>query len=205
MVRTYLFERILMKKWQLWCAGLLVLSLTSCGDNTTATSPTSNPTTSTSPVASSETPLVPSSTSSPVSPASSKPAVSKTVAASPLASPDTAAVPAATESAETSLDNSGGAGSSVSKASLAALQGVIDATKTAVEAGKLDEAKTEFAKFSDSWQAVQDGVKSKSADTYKAVEDSIKSVNTGIASKQAKGTLLASLQKLSQSVESAGN
>jgi hypothetical protein len=84
-----------------------------------------------------------------------------------------------------------------------ALQGVIGATKQAIESGKLDVAKTEFAKFEASWNTVEDGVKSKSPDSYKAIENGVQSVETGIGSKQAKETLLASLQKLSQSVDQA--
>jgi hypothetical protein len=84
------------------------------------------------------------------------------------------------------------------------MQGVITSTKTAIEAGKLDVAKTEFAKFEDSWKTVEDGVKAKSADNYKGIEDGMESVNGGIAAKAGKDKLLASLQKLSQSVDKAG-
>jgi soluble cytochrome b562 len=84
-----------------------------------------------------------------------------------------------------------------------ALQGTIGSTKKAIEAGKLDAAKTEFAKFEDSWKTVEDGVKSKSGETYRAIEDGVKSVESGIDSKQGKAALLARLQKLSQSIEKA--
>jgi soluble cytochrome b562 len=84
-----------------------------------------------------------------------------------------------------------------------ALQGTIGSTKKAIEAGKLDVAKTEFAKFENSWKTVEDGVKSKSGETYRAIEDGVKSVESGIGSKQGKAALLASLQKLSQSIEKA--
>lgn len=84
-----------------------------------------------------------------------------------------------------------------------ALQGTIESTKKAIEAGKLDAAKTEFAKFEDSWKTVEDGVKSKSGETYRAVEDGVKSVESGIDRKQGKAALLASLQKLSQIIENA--
>jgi soluble cytochrome b562 len=82
-----------------------------------------------------------------------------------------------------------------------ALQGTIGSTKKAIAAGKLDAAKTEFAKFEDSWKTVEDGVKAKSGETYRAIEDGVKSVESGIDSKQDKAALLASLQKLSQSIE----
>jgi soluble cytochrome b562 len=84
-----------------------------------------------------------------------------------------------------------------------ALQGVIGATKKAIESGKLDAAKTEFAKFEASWKTVEDGIKTKSPESYRAIEDSVRSVETGIDSKKSKEALIASLQKLSQSVDKA--
>ncbi|WP_157259930.1 DUF4363 domain-containing protein [Chamaesiphon minutus] len=81
-----------------------------------------------------------------------------------------------------------------------ALLEVIGSTEKAIEAGKLDGAKIEFAKFENSWKTVEDGVKSKSADTYKAIENEVGLVNSGIASKQSKNILLANLQKLKQSI-----
>jgi hypothetical protein len=84
-----------------------------------------------------------------------------------------------------------------------ALEGVVSLTKKAIEAGKLDVAKTEFAKFEDSWKSVEDGIKSKSPETYRAIEDGVKSINKGINSKQSKDLLLASLEKLGQTIERA--
>lgn len=88
-------------------------------------------------------------------------------------------------------------------AGFTALQGVIGSTKQAIESGKLDVAKTEFAKFEASWKTVEDGVKAKSPDSYKAIEDGVQSVETGITNKQDKTVVLASLQKLSQNVDRA--
>ncbi len=85
-----------------------------------------------------------------------------------------------------------------------ALQGVVSATKTAVEAGKLDAAKTEMSKFEASWKTVEDGVKSKAPDVYKEIEAGVELIETGITKKQPKEALLASLQKLSQSIDKAG-
>ena len=84
-----------------------------------------------------------------------------------------------------------------------ALQGVIEATKQAAESGKVDIAKTEFAKFEASWKTVEDGVKTKSPESYKAIEDGIQSVETGLSSNKSKEALIASLQKLSQAVDKA--
>jgi predicted NUDIX family NTP pyrophosphohydrolase len=88
-------------------------------------------------------------------------------------------------------------------AGFTALQGVVSATKTAVAAGKLDVAKTEIAKFEAAWKPVEDGVKAKSPENYKAIEASVEEIETGITKKQPKDALLASLQKLSQSVDKA--
>jgi hypothetical protein len=205
-----------MSGWRLWCGCLLILSLTSCGDNTSSTvSPTANPTAAV-PESLTSSPLVASTipTAKPqISPAaSSKPALETTkIKISPTIAPsksvaNASIAPVVIESSESSLDNNSSASSMVvSKASLAALQGIVDTTKTAIEEGKLDEAKTEFAKFEDSWQTVEDGIRSKSADTYKAIEEGVKLVNSGISGKQAKSSLLASLQKLSKNIENAGN
>jgi hypothetical protein len=84
-----------------------------------------------------------------------------------------------------------------------ALLEVVKSTKKAIEAGKLDVAKIEFAKFENSWKTVEDGVKSKSTDTYKAIEDEVELVNSDIASKQSKDILLADLQRLNQSITKA--
>jgi hypothetical protein len=84
-----------------------------------------------------------------------------------------------------------------------ALQGVIGATKQAIESGKLDVAKTEFAKFEAFWKTVEDGVKTKSPENYKAIEEGVESVEKGIGSKQGKDALVASLQKLSQNIDKA--
>jgi ribosomal protein S20 len=81
------------------------------------------------------------------------------------------------------------------------LKGVVRSTKNAIEDGKLDDAKTEFAKFEAAWQPVEDGVRSKSADNYQAVEEAAKSVESELANKQDKRALLTSLQKLNQIID----
>jgi hypothetical protein len=112
--------------------------------------------------------------------------------------------PASVEtSATTPLSSTASKDAPAKSSGFTALQGVIGATKQAIESGKLDVAKTEFAKFEASWKTVEDGVKTKSLDSYKAIEDGVQSVETGIGSKQSKEALVASLQKLSQSVDKA--
>jgi hypothetical protein len=90
------------------------------------------------------------------------------------------------------------------QAGFKALQSIIGATKTAVEAGKLDVAKTEIAKFYPTWKPVEDGVKAKSPENYKAIESGVEEIEAGITKNQSKDALLASLQKLSQNVDKAG-
>ncbi len=94
-------------------------------------------------------------------------------------------------------------GTPTNSSGFTALQQVVGSTKQAIESGKLDVAKTEFAKFEASWKTVEDGVKAKSPDSYKAIEADVQSVETGIANKQDKTAVLANLQKLSQSIDRA--
>ncbi len=83
------------------------------------------------------------------------------------------------------------------------LQITIGSTKKAIAAGKLAEAKTEFAAFEKAWKTMESGVMSKSPDRYKVIEGDVKLVESGIASNQSKDTLLASLEKLSQNIDIA--
>jgi hypothetical protein len=124
----------------------------------------------------------------------------------PTTTDNSAATPAASVSSgatEAKPSSGGGKSSPDSASGFTALQNVISSTKKAVEAGKLDVAKTEFAKFEDSWKTVEDPIKAKSKATYQAIEDGLEAVDKGIASKQGKDALLASLTKLSQSVMTA--
>jgi hypothetical protein len=113
--------------------------------------------------------------------------------------------PASIETANTPVSSTTSApkAAPVKSSGFIALQGVIGATKQAIESGKLDVAKTEFAKFEASWKTVEDGVKAKSPESYKAIEEGVESVEKGIGSKQGKDALLASLQKLSQNIDKA--
>jgi len=76
---------------------------------------------------------------------------------------------------------------------------VISKTKAAIEAKNFELAKTEFAKFEDSWKTVEDGVKIKSKDTYTAIEDGVETTGKKIAAKDTEGTIVA-LQSLSKNV-----
>lgn len=68
---------------------------------------------------------------------------------------------------------------------------VISKTKAAIEAKNFELAKTEFAKFEDSWKTVEDGVKIKSKDTYTAIEDGVETTGKKIAAKDTEGTIVA--------------
>jgi hypothetical protein len=111
---------------------------------------------------------------------------------------ETVETPVATAPADTTAPQTPG-----KAAGLTALQSIVSATKTAVEAGKLDVAKTEIAKFEAAWKPVEDGIKAKSPEKYKAIEAGVEEIEAGITKKQPKEALLASLQKLSQNVEQA--
>jgi hypothetical protein len=124
--------------------------------------------------------------------------LSMTSCANKTATVENSATTPATDTATASKSAPGRA------AGLVALQGVVSSTKKAVEAGKLDAAKTEIAKFEAPWKTVEDGVKAKTPDVYKEIEAGVESIDTGITKKQPKEALLASLQKLSQSIDKAG-
>ena len=82
------------------------------------------------------------------------------------------------------------------------MQDVIGKTKAAIEAKNFNLAKTEFAKFEDSWKTVEDGVKVKSKTTYTAIEDGMDTTNKKIAAKDSQGAI-AALQLLSKNVTSS--
>ena len=79
------------------------------------------------------------------------------------------------------------------------MQNVISKTKAAIEVKNFELAKTEFAKFEDSWKTVEDGVKVKSKDTYTAIEDGMDTVGKKTAARDAEGSI-AALQLLSKNV-----
>jgi hypothetical protein len=89
-------------------------------------------------------------------------------------------------------------------AGFVALKSVTDQTATAVKAGKLDQAKTEFEKFEASWKIVEDGVKTKSSQTYDKVEEGLDTVNGELKNKQPDtAKMLTALQSLSESIATA--
>jgi hypothetical protein len=127
-------------------------------------------------------------------------------AAPPIApaAPPTAPPKASTDTVEIDVPapKSGAATPAEKSTGLANLQLKIGSTEKAIAAGKLAEAKTEFAAVETAWKTMESGVLSKSPDRYKAIIASeIKSVASGIDSKQGKDTLLASLGRISQNID----
>jgi hypothetical protein len=103
---------------------------------------------------------------------------------------------------EVPAPKSGTIGTAEKSTSLTDLQMKIGSTEKAIAAGKLTDAKTEFAAVETAWKTMESGVLSKSPDRYKAIISSeLKSVASGIDSKQGKDALLASLGKISQNID----
>ena len=80
-----------------------------------------------------------------------------------------------------------------------ALVGVVSNTKTAVDAGKFDQAQQEFDKFEDSWAKVEDGVKAKYPNNYAAIEDTTTQVKSAIKAKD-KTKAIEALQTLDKNI-----
>jgi hypothetical protein len=174
------YSIVIMQFWQLVCASLLVLTVASCKKESTIAPPT----TSTPPVGK-EVPV----------PTTSTPPVGKEVPAKIAStSPVEIEVPA---------PKSKVIGATEKSKSLTDLQVILSSTKKAIVAGKLAEAKTEFAAFETTWKTIGSDVMSKSPDRYQAIESGVKSVESGINNNLGKDALLASVEKLSQNIDIA--
>jgi hypothetical protein len=73
-----------------------------------------------------------------------------------------------------------GAGMAAVMGGAGELMTVVTNTKTAVEAGDFATAKTEFAKFSETWTKVGEGIKTASPDAYSAIETGVGNVTTAL-------------------------
>jgi hypothetical protein len=160
-----------MKIWQLVCGSVLVLSMTSCGNQPATTPPAEKP---------------PATEGAPVGSAPTTPEAPPTASAPPADKPPVTEAPPATSTAT-------GSG-------FPALKAVIGETKKAGDAANFDVATTEFSKFDEAWKTVGDKVKTKMPADYKAIETTVEAANLAIAKKDKKG-LLASLTKLSGSID----
>ena len=76
----------------------------------------------------------------------------------------------------------GGALSVTEKAKLAPVRGALTMANTAVKAGDMGKAKTQFDKFSGLWTTVEPMVKAKAGANYPAIESGIKMVTTAMGS-----------------------
>lgn len=90
-----------------------------------------------------------------------------------------------------------------SQGNYAELSGMVSSTKAAVQAGNFATAKTEFDKFEDAWEEVEDGIKAKSPKDYEAVEDTTEKVMAELKKSQpSKDQVLAQLQSLEKTINS---
>lgn len=116
---------------------------------------------------------------------------SKTTAEAPTGS----GVPAQTaQTAQTAGQTTG---------STSGLQQVVASTRTAVEAGDFNKAKTEFDQFETAWKPIEDGIKAKSPQGYDAIEANMDKVGNALNSSD-KTQALASLQSLEQAIATVG-
>jgi|SRR6476661_3944212 len=90
-----------------------------------------------------------------------------------------------------------------SQGNYAELSGVVSSTKAAVQTGNFATAKTEFDKFEDAWEKVEDGIKAKSPKDYEAVEETTEKVMAELKKSQpSKDQVLAQLQSLEKTINS---
>lgn len=84
------------------------------------------------------------------------------------------------------------------------LRTVINNTRTDVNAGNFEKAKSNFSQLEGHWSKVEDGVKAKSSDTYNAIEDTTDKVNEGLKANQPnKDEVLSALSTLETNVNNA--
>jgi ribosomal protein S20 len=85
---------------------------------------------------------------------------------------------------------------------MANVAGVVSKTKAAIDAGDLEQAKSEMSKFEDSWSKVEKGVKAKSPAAYDAIETNAKDAQSAV-NNEDKAKALAALKALGTAVASA--
>ncbi len=85
---------------------------------------------------------------------------------------------------------------------MANVAGVVSKTKAAIDAGDLEQAKSEMSKFEDSWSKVEKGVKAKSPAAYDAIETNSKSAQSAV-NNEDKAKALVALKALGTAVASA--
>jgi Domain of unknown function (DUF4363) len=85
---------------------------------------------------------------------------------------------------------------------MANVAGVVSKTKAAIDAGDLEQAKSEMSKFEDSWSKVEKGVKANSPKAYDEIETNAKSAQSAV-NNEDKAKALAALKALGTAVASA--
>jgi Domain of unknown function (DUF4363) len=85
---------------------------------------------------------------------------------------------------------------------MANVAGVVSKTKAAIDAGDLEQAKSEMSKFEDSWSKVEKGVKANSPAAYDAIETNAKSAQSAV-NNEDKAKALTALKALGTAVASA--
>ncbi len=116
----------------------------------------------------------------------------------------------ATEAAGAAKDAAGAAKDKVASVTtgavaapgMANIVGIVSKTKAAIDAGDLEQAKSEMSKFEDSWAKIEKGVKANSPAAYDAIETNSKAVQSAV-NNEDKAKALTALKALSAAVASA--
>jgi hypothetical protein len=108
----------------------------------------------------------------------------------------------ATDAAGAAKDKVASVAGAVAAPEMANVAGVVSKTKAAVDAGDLEQAKSEMSKFEDSWSKVEKGIKAKSPATYDTIETNAKDAQSAVNSKD-KAKALAALKALGTAIASA--
>jgi Domain of unknown function (DUF4363) len=114
----------------------------------------------------------------------------------------TDAAGAAKDAAGAAKDKVASVAGAVAAPEMANVAGVVSKTKAAVDAGDLEQAKSEMSKFEDSWSKVEKGIKAKSPETYDTIETNAKDAQSAVNSKD-KAKALAALKALGNAISSA--
>lgn len=86
------------------------------------------------------------------------------------------------------------------------LKTVISNTRTDVNAGNFEKARSDFSQLEGHWSKVEDGVKAKSSDVYNSIEDTTDRVNEGLKAGQPnRDQILSALTTLETNVNNAAN
>jgi high-affinity Fe2+/Pb2+ permease len=99
-------------------------------------------------------------------------------------------------------DKVAGVAGAVAAPGMANVAGIVTKTKAAIDAGDLEQAKSEMSKFEDSWSKVEKGVKANSPAAYDAIETNAKSAQSAV-NNEDKAKALAALKALGAAVASA--